>query len=82
MAIIGTYLVRMTHRQAGSWRVFVFGIILGNKESFGFRMNLREHKKLQEYVARDSYDHEDVHIHSFWAHRSILVSWANSCSAG
>jgi cell volume regulation protein A len=32
--------------------VFVFGIILGNKESFGFRMNLVEHQKLDEYITR------------------------------
>jgi cell volume regulation protein A len=52
MAIIGTYLGADDTQTSGFMAVFVFGIILGNKESFGFRMNLREHKKLQEYVAR------------------------------
>jgi cell volume regulation protein A len=30
--------------------VFVFGIVLGNKESFGFRMEAGEAQKLDEYV--------------------------------
>jgi potassium/hydrogen antiporter len=30
--------------------VFVFGIVLGNKESFGFRMEPGEAQKLDEYV--------------------------------
>jgi potassium/hydrogen antiporter len=52
MAVIGTYLGADGTQTSGFMAVFVFGIILGNKESFGFRMNLKEHEKLQEYVAR------------------------------
>ncbi len=52
MAVVGTYLGAAGTQTSGFTAVFVFGVILGNKESFGFRMNLREHKKLQEYVAR------------------------------
>jgi len=52
MAVIGTYLSADGTQTSGFIAVFVFGIILGNKESFGFRMNLRERKKLEEYVAR------------------------------
>jgi cell volume regulation protein A len=52
MAVIGTYLGAADTQTSGFAAVFVFGIIIGNKESFGFRMNVQEHKKLQEYVAR------------------------------
>jgi cell volume regulation protein A len=54
MALIGTYLGAEDVQTSGFMAVFVFGIILGNKESFGFRMNMREHKKLEDYVARTS----------------------------
>jgi cell volume regulation protein A len=30
--------------------VFVFGMVLGNKDSFGFRMERGEEKKMEEYV--------------------------------
>ena len=52
MAVIGTYLGAAGTQTSGFMAVFVFGIIIGNKESFGFRMNVQEHEKLQEYVAR------------------------------
>jgi len=52
MAVIGTYLGAAGTQTSGFTAVFVFGIIIGNKESFGFRMNVQEHEKLQEYVAR------------------------------
>jgi len=52
MAVIGTYLGAAGTQTSGFMAVFVFGIIISNKESFGFRMNVREHEKLQEYVAR------------------------------
>ncbi len=52
MAVIGTYLGADGTQTSGFMAVFVFGIILGNKESFGFRMNVLEHKKLDEYIAR------------------------------
>ncbi len=52
MAVIGTYLGADGTQTSGFMAVFVFGIILGNKESFGFRMNLLEHQRLDQYVAR------------------------------
>jgi potassium/hydrogen antiporter len=52
MAVIGTYLGADGTQTSGFMAVFVFGIILGNKETFGLRMNVEEHEKLQEYVAR------------------------------
>lgn len=52
MAVIGTYLGADGAQTSGFMAVFVYGIIIGNKESFGFRVNRQEHKKLQEYVAR------------------------------
>ncbi|MGO9379424.1 MAG: cation:proton antiporter [Dissulfurispiraceae bacterium] len=54
MALIGTYLGAEDVQTSGFMAVFVFGIIFGNKESFGFRMNMREHEKLADYVARTS----------------------------
>ena len=52
MAVIGTYLDADGTQTSGFMAVFVYGIILGNKESFGFLMNRQEHEKLQEYVTR------------------------------
>jgi cell volume regulation protein A len=52
MAVIGTYLGADGTQTSGFIAVFVFGIILGNKESFGFRMHLVEHQKLDEYITR------------------------------
>ncbi len=52
MAVIGTYLGADGTQTSGFMAVFVFGIMLGNKESFGFRMNVLEHKKLDEYITR------------------------------
>lgn len=50
MAVIGAYLGADGLQASGFMAVFVFGIVMGNKESFGFRMGNAEHKKLDEYV--------------------------------
>ncbi|MDA8079528.1 MAG: sodium:proton antiporter [Nitrospiraceae bacterium] len=50
MAVIGAYLGADGLHASGFMAVFVFGIILGNKESFGFRMTEKEHNRLDEYV--------------------------------
>jgi cell volume regulation protein A len=50
MAVIGAYLGADGLHTSGFMAVFVFGIVLGNKESFGFRMTEKEHKRLDEYV--------------------------------
>ncbi len=50
MAVIGAYLGADGLEASGFMAVFVFGIMLGNKESFGFRMTHKDNEKLEEYV--------------------------------
>src|SRR5690606_10541946 len=38
MAVAGAYLAADNYHASGFMAVFVFGMIVGNKESFGFRM--------------------------------------------
>jgi potassium/hydrogen antiporter len=50
MAVIGAYFAADGLHASGFMAVFVFGIVLGNKETFGFRMEPGEAQKLDEYV--------------------------------
>ncbi|WP_213774489.1 sodium:proton antiporter [Bradyrhizobium sp. dw_78] len=50
VAMIGAYFVATGLEASGFMAVFVFGIMLGNKESFGFKMETGEAQKLDEYV--------------------------------
>ena len=50
VAMIGAYFAADGLQASGFMAVFVFGIVLGNKESFGFRMEPGESQKLDEYV--------------------------------
>jgi cell volume regulation protein A len=50
VAVIGAYFAADGMQASGFMAVFVFGIMLGNKESFGFRMEAGEAQKLDEYV--------------------------------
>ena len=50
MAVIGAYLGADGFQASGFMAVFVFGIMIGNKESFGFWMEDKEHERLEEYV--------------------------------
>ncbi|HEX8987838.1 MAG TPA: sodium:proton antiporter [Rhodocyclaceae bacterium] len=50
MAVIGAYLGADGLQASGFMAVFVFGIILGNKDAFGFEMGEEEQAKLEEYV--------------------------------
>jgi len=50
VAVIGAYFAAAGLQASGFMAVFVFGIMLGNKESFGFRMEAGEAQKLDEYV--------------------------------
>lgn len=50
MAVLGAYLGADGLHASGFMAVFVFGIMLGNKERFGFRMSAEEAAKLDEYV--------------------------------
>jgi cell volume regulation protein A len=50
MAVVGAYLGADGLHASGFMAVFVFGIVLGNKDSFGFRMEGKEELKMEEYV--------------------------------
>jgi len=50
MAVIGAYLGADGLQASGFMSVFVFGIVLGNKDSFGFEMEKGEAEKMEEYV--------------------------------
>jgi cell volume regulation protein A len=50
VAVIGAYFAASGLQASGFMAVFVFGIVLGNKESFGFRMKTGEAQKLDEFV--------------------------------
>ena len=50
VAVIGAYFAATGLQASGFMAVFVFGIVLGNKESFGFQMETGEAQKLAEFV--------------------------------
>jgi cell volume regulation protein A len=50
MAVIGAYLGADGLQASGFMAVFVFGIVLGNKDIFGFTMEAGEQEKLEDYV--------------------------------
>jgi cell volume regulation protein A len=50
MAVIGAYFAADGLRASGFMAVFVFGVMLGNKEAFGFKMVDDEARKLDQYV--------------------------------
>lgn len=52
MAVVGTYLGAEDLQASGFTAVFVFGIMLGNKRTFGFQMKQEDKERLDEYVAR------------------------------
>jgi potassium/hydrogen antiporter len=50
IAVIGAYFAADGLQASGFMAVFVFGIVIGNKDSFGFKMSAAEQKRLDEYV--------------------------------
>jgi len=50
MAVIGAYLGADNLQASGFMAVFTFGIVLGNKDAFGFAMPAREQERLEEFV--------------------------------
>ena len=50
MAVIGAYLGADGLHASGFMAVFVFGIMIGNKDVFGFSMEVGEQEKLDDYV--------------------------------
>ena len=55
VAVIGAYFGASGLHASGFMAVFVFGIVLGNKETFGFRMEPGEAQKLDEFVMTTSF---------------------------
>jgi potassium/hydrogen antiporter len=50
MAVIGAYLGADGLAASGFMAVFVFGIMIGNKDAFGFAMEVGEQDKLNDFV--------------------------------
>ncbi len=50
MAVIGAYMEADNLSASGFMAVFVFGIILGNKDTFGFEMVPDEQHRLEEFI--------------------------------
>ncbi len=50
MAVIGAYMGADGMHASGFMAVFVFGIMLGNQESLGFKLTRLEGKQLEEFV--------------------------------
>jgi cell volume regulation protein A len=50
VAVIGAYFAASGLQASGFMAVFVFGIVLGNKETLGFQMQAGEAQKLDEFV--------------------------------
>jgi potassium/hydrogen antiporter len=49
-AVIGSYFAVDGLQASGFTAVFVFGIVLGNQNYFGFKMRAGEAKRLEEFV--------------------------------
>lgn len=55
VAVIGAYFAADGLQASGFMAVFVFGIVVGNKDSFGFKMEVGEQRKLEEYVSTTAF---------------------------
>jgi cell volume regulation protein A len=55
VAVIGAYFAASGLQASGFMAVFVFGIVLGNKEALGFQMEAGEAQKLDEFVLTTSF---------------------------
>jgi len=55
VAVVGAYFSADNLQASGFMAVFVFGIMLGNKESFGFKMEAGEAQKLDEFVTTTAF---------------------------
>jgi len=55
MAVIGAYFAADGLQASGFMSVFVFGVVLGNKDAFGFKMGEAETRQLDQYVATTSF---------------------------
>jgi len=55
VAVIGAYFSADGLQASGFMAVFVFGIMIGNKDSYGFKMAEGEARKLDEYVSTTAF---------------------------
>src|SRR6185503_1293738 len=55
VAVIGAYFAADGLQASGFMAVFVFGIVLGNKDTYGFKMEAGEARKLEEYVTTTAF---------------------------
>ncbi len=55
MAVIGAYFAADGLEASGFMAVFVFGIVLGNKDAFGFQMGEREAQQLDQFVTTTAF---------------------------
>jgi potassium/hydrogen antiporter len=55
MAVIGAYFAADGFQASGFMAVFVFGIVIGNKDTFGFKMSAVETQKLDEFVTTTAF---------------------------
>jgi len=55
IAVIGAYFAADGLQASGFMAVFVFGIMLGNKDVFGFKMGPGEARKLDDYVTTTAF---------------------------
>src|SRR5438477_3073194 len=54
-AVIGAYFAADGMQASGFMAVFVFGIMLGNKEAFGFEMEAGEAQKLDDFILTSAF---------------------------
>jgi len=54
MSVAGAYMSAENFHASGFMAVFVFGIVLGNKDAFGFEMELQEAEKLDDFILTTS----------------------------
>ncbi len=55
VAVIGAYFVADGLHSSGFMAVFVFGMVIGNKDAFGFEMDGREQQQLDDYVTTTAF---------------------------
>jgi cell volume regulation protein A len=55
VAVIGAYFAASGLQASGFMAVFVFGIMIGNKDSFGFKMDAGEARKLDEFISTTAF---------------------------
>lgn len=55
MAVIGAYFAADGLQASGFTAVFVFGMVLGNQDAFGFKMGAADATRLQEFVTTTAF---------------------------